>query len=131
MAVVPDRRIAITHKLKMLKTNQAIVVAALEKLIKTNNKIETQHLNDNNHLIKNEINKTGEINLLNNASEEIGNNLNNNGDCGSSNTESKCKNGNHADMNELKIEVKSELETNNADHKVVKNFYFFKSSLIK
>ncbi|GAB0090441.1 Ubiquitin carboxyl-terminal hydrolase [Sergentomyia squamirostris] len=34
MAVVPDRRIAITHKLKMLKTNQAIVTAALEKLIK-------------------------------------------------------------------------------------------------
>lgn len=33
MAVVPDRRIAITHKLKMLKTNQAIVTAALEKLL--------------------------------------------------------------------------------------------------
>lgn len=33
MAVVPDRRIAITHKLKMLKTNRAIVTAALEKLL--------------------------------------------------------------------------------------------------
>lgn len=33
MAVVPDRRIAITHKLKMLRTNKAIVTAALEKLI--------------------------------------------------------------------------------------------------
>lgn len=33
MAVVPDRRTAITHKLKMLKTNQAIVTAALEKLL--------------------------------------------------------------------------------------------------
>ncbi|XP_055700625.1 ubiquitin carboxyl-terminal hydrolase calypso [Phlebotomus papatasi] len=37
MAVVPDRRIAITHKLKMLKTNQAIVTAALEKLLKATN----------------------------------------------------------------------------------------------
>lgn len=36
MAVVPDRRISITHKLKMLKTNQAIVTAALEKLFKSN-----------------------------------------------------------------------------------------------
>lgn len=35
MAVVPDRRIAITHKLKMLKTNRAIVTAALEKLLLT------------------------------------------------------------------------------------------------
>lgn len=35
MAVVPDRRIAITHKLKMLKTNKAIVTAALEKLLAT------------------------------------------------------------------------------------------------
>lgn len=35
MAVVPDRRIAIQHKLKMLKTNQAIVHAALEKIVKT------------------------------------------------------------------------------------------------
>lgn len=37
MAVVPDRRIAITHKLKMLKTNRAIVTAALEKLLNTKN----------------------------------------------------------------------------------------------
>ncbi|XP_052872383.1 ubiquitin carboxyl-terminal hydrolase calypso isoform X2 [Anopheles cruzii] len=35
MAVVPDRRIAITHKLKMLRTNQTIVSAALEKLLKS------------------------------------------------------------------------------------------------
>lgn len=33
MAVVPDRRIAITHKLKMLNTNKNIVTGALEKLI--------------------------------------------------------------------------------------------------
>lgn len=35
MAVVPDRRIAITHKLKMLRTNKAIVTAALEKILST------------------------------------------------------------------------------------------------
>lgn len=34
MAVVPDRRIAITHKLKMLKTNKEIVTAALNKIIR-------------------------------------------------------------------------------------------------
>ncbi|EDV98236.1 ubiquitin carboxyl-terminal hydrolase calypso [Drosophila grimshawi] len=34
MAVVPDRRIAITHKLKMLRTNQAIVSGTLQKLLK-------------------------------------------------------------------------------------------------
>ncbi|XP_053671269.1 ubiquitin carboxyl-terminal hydrolase calypso [Anopheles nili] len=38
MAVVPDRRIAITHKLKMLRTNQTIVSAALEKLLKSEKK---------------------------------------------------------------------------------------------
>lgn len=36
MAVVPDRRIAITHKLKMLRTNQAIVSGTLQKLLKAN-----------------------------------------------------------------------------------------------
>ncbi|XP_036344787.1 ubiquitin carboxyl-terminal hydrolase calypso [Rhagoletis pomonella] len=35
MAVVPDRRIAITHKLKMLRTNQAIVSGTLQKLLKS------------------------------------------------------------------------------------------------
>lgn len=34
MAVVPDRRIAITHKLKMLRTNRQIVVDALQQLVK-------------------------------------------------------------------------------------------------
>ncbi|XP_035785459.1 ubiquitin carboxyl-terminal hydrolase calypso-like [Anopheles albimanus] len=41
MAVVPDRRIAITHKLKMLRTNQTIVSAALEKLLKSEKKEQT------------------------------------------------------------------------------------------
>lgn len=34
MAVVPDRRLAITHKLKMLKTNKQIVMDALQQLMK-------------------------------------------------------------------------------------------------
>lgn len=34
MAVVPDRRLAITHKLKMLRTNRQIVVDALQQLVK-------------------------------------------------------------------------------------------------
>lgn len=33
MAVVPDRRIAIQHKLKLLKTNKAIVTTALHQLV--------------------------------------------------------------------------------------------------
>lgn len=43
MAVVPDRRIAIEHKLKMLKTNQTIVTAALEKIIKVNSSDATEN----------------------------------------------------------------------------------------
>lgn len=35
MAVVPDRRLAIQHKLKMLNTNRQIVVDALQQLVKT------------------------------------------------------------------------------------------------
>lgn len=45
MAVVPDRRIAITHKLKMLKTNKVIVTAALEKLLLSTVKAEEQRAN--------------------------------------------------------------------------------------
>lgn len=37
MAVVPDRRIAITHKLNILRTNKNIVTSALEKLTTANN----------------------------------------------------------------------------------------------
>lgn len=36
MAVVPDKRIAITHKLNMLKTNRQIVLEALQQLVKLN-----------------------------------------------------------------------------------------------
>ncbi|KDR20573.1 ubiquitin carboxyl-terminal hydrolase calypso [Zootermopsis nevadensis] len=34
MAVVPDKRLALTHKLKMLKTNRQIVLEALQQLVK-------------------------------------------------------------------------------------------------
>ncbi|PSN41328.1 Ubiquitin carboxyl-terminal hydrolase calypso, partial [Blattella germanica] len=34
MAVVPDRRLALTHKLKILKTNRQIVLEALQQLVK-------------------------------------------------------------------------------------------------
>lgn len=37
MAVVPDRRLAITYKLKMLKTNRQIVLDALQQLMKIKN----------------------------------------------------------------------------------------------
>lgn len=42
MAVVPDRRIAITHKLKMLRTNQAIVSGTLQKLLKANEAVSNE-----------------------------------------------------------------------------------------
>lgn len=46
MAVVPDRRIGITHKLKMLRTNKAIVTAALEKILssKASHELNTSEL---------------------------------------------------------------------------------------
>lgn len=37
MAVVPDRRLAISHKLTMLKTNRQIVLEALQQLMKLSN----------------------------------------------------------------------------------------------
>lgn len=38
MAVVPDRRLAIQHKLKMLRTNKQIVLDALQHLLKLREK---------------------------------------------------------------------------------------------
>ncbi|KAJ8895553.1 hypothetical protein PR048_000889 [Dryococelus australis] len=49
MAVVPDRRLALTHKLNMLKTNKQIVSEALQQLVKlkTNStKEETERIKD-------------------------------------------------------------------------------------
>lgn len=48
MAVVPDRRIAVTHKLKMLRTNQAIVSGTLQKLLKTNDDPSNDDKKDTN-----------------------------------------------------------------------------------
>lgn len=41
MAVVPDRRLAIQHKLKMLRTNKQIVLDALQHLLKIREKNTT------------------------------------------------------------------------------------------
>lgn len=49
MALVPDRRIAFTHKLTMLKSNQSIVTKALEKLL--NNSSKTQ-LNEDGSFVE-------------------------------------------------------------------------------
>lgn len=38
MALIPDRRIALSHKLNMLKTNREIVVTALQQLVRTESK---------------------------------------------------------------------------------------------
>ncbi|XP_017838782.1 ubiquitin carboxyl-terminal hydrolase calypso [Drosophila busckii] len=46
MAVVPDRRIAITHKLKMLRTNQAIVSGTLQKLLRADEQGDEQQRPD-------------------------------------------------------------------------------------
>ncbi|XP_014225615.1 ubiquitin carboxyl-terminal hydrolase calypso [Trichogramma pretiosum] len=48
MAVVPDRRIAITHKLTMLKTNRQIVLEALQQLMKLTNQNSTENYSNKN-----------------------------------------------------------------------------------
>lgn len=60
MAVVPDRRIAITHKLKMLKTNKTIVTAALKKLMNSNKR----------HLIETNCNGNSDETQTNHIKEE-------------------------------------------------------------
>ncbi|CAG9863046.1 unnamed protein product [Phyllotreta striolata] len=49
MAVVPDRRLAIQHKLKMLRTNKQIVLDALQHLMKIKEKgtVKTENVNEN------------------------------------------------------------------------------------
>ena len=46
MAVVPDRRIAISHKLTMLKTNRQIVLEALQQLVKLTNQSNSESHNN-------------------------------------------------------------------------------------
>lgn len=55
MAVVPDRRIGITRKLKMLKTNQSIVTAALEKLLSNTTKAVRLLNDDGSFVVKAEL----------------------------------------------------------------------------
>lgn len=49
MAVVPDKRLAISHKLTMLKTNRQIVLEALQQLMKLSN--SQNNLEINNKLV--------------------------------------------------------------------------------
>lgn len=56
MALVPDRRIAFTHKLSMLKTNQTTVTTALEKLLNNSAKT-TGLLNDDGSFVTADVKK--------------------------------------------------------------------------
>lgn len=65
MAVVPDRRLAISHKLTMLKTNKQIVLEALQQLVKLSHqdgksgndleKIDKKHKTEDDHSLPNKI----------------------------------------------------------------------------
>ncbi|XP_031847730.1 ubiquitin carboxyl-terminal hydrolase calypso [Nomia melanderi] len=71
MAVVPDRRLAISHKLTMLKTNRQIVLEALQQLVKLSHQDGTEkNVNDSEKSDKHEKkNKTDDENVLPNKSE--------------------------------------------------------------
>ncbi|XP_030750240.1 ubiquitin carboxyl-terminal hydrolase calypso-like [Sitophilus oryzae] len=59
MAVVSDRRLAIQHKLKMLRTNKQRVVDALQQIVKVKDKgggkIENVPENLSSRIVKNEV----------------------------------------------------------------------------
>ncbi|XP_008201911.1 ubiquitin carboxyl-terminal hydrolase calypso isoform X3 [Nasonia vitripennis] len=55
MAVVPDRRLAISHKLTMLKTNRQIVLEALQQLVKLTNQTNSENHNNKNNSSNNSI----------------------------------------------------------------------------
>ncbi|CAK9814709.1 Ubiquitin carboxyl-terminal hydrolase calypso [Anthophora plagiata] len=72
MAVVPDRRLAISHKLTMLKTNRQIVLEALQQLVKLSHQDGTEkNLNDSEKSEKSyeKKSKTEDENALSNKSE--------------------------------------------------------------
>ncbi|OAD54373.1 Ubiquitin carboxyl-terminal hydrolase calypso [Eufriesea mexicana] len=72
MAVVPDRRLAISHKLTMLKTNRQIVLEALQQLVKLSLQDGTEkNSNDSEKSDKSyeKKNKIDEENALPNKSE--------------------------------------------------------------
>ncbi|XP_076669902.1 ubiquitin carboxyl-terminal hydrolase calypso isoform X1 [Andrena cerasifolii] len=72
MAVVPDRRLAISHKLTMLKTNRQIVLEALQQLVKLSHQDGSEkNVNDSEKSEKHydKKNKTEDENVLPNKSE--------------------------------------------------------------
>ncbi|KAI4483655.1 hypothetical protein M0804_007915 [Polistes exclamans] len=73
MAVVPDRRLAISHKLTMLKTNRQIVLEALQQLVKLSHQDNgtEKTTNDPEKMDKScdRKNKVDEENLLSNKTE--------------------------------------------------------------
>ncbi|XP_015438814.1 PREDICTED: ubiquitin carboxyl-terminal hydrolase calypso [Dufourea novaeangliae] len=72
MAVVPDRRLAISHKLTMLKTNRQIVLEALQQLVKLSHQDGTEkNTNDSEKSDKHyeKRSKTDDENILSNKSE--------------------------------------------------------------
>ncbi|XP_006614400.1 ubiquitin carboxyl-terminal hydrolase calypso isoform X1 [Apis dorsata] len=72
MAVVPDRRLAISHKLTMLKTNRQIVLEALQQLVKLSHQDGTEkNSNDSDKSDKSydKKNKTDDENVPPNKSE--------------------------------------------------------------
>lgn len=75
MAVVPDRRLAIQHKLKMLRTNKQIVLDALQHLLKikeknfasrgvesSGNAVKSDNQNDSSKSITKEISEDVKVN---------------------------------------------------------------------
>ncbi|XP_076291513.1 ubiquitin carboxyl-terminal hydrolase calypso [Lasioglossum baleicum] len=72
MAVVPDRRLAISHKLTMLKTNRQIVLEALQQLVKLSHQDGSEkNVNESDKLDKHyeKKSKTDDDNVLPNKSE--------------------------------------------------------------
>ncbi|XP_033334513.1 ubiquitin carboxyl-terminal hydrolase calypso [Megalopta genalis] len=72
MAVVPDRRLAISHKLTMLKTNRQIVLEALQQLVKLSHQDGSEkNVNDSDKSDKHyeKKSKTDDDNVLPNKSE--------------------------------------------------------------
>lgn len=67
MAVVPDRRLAIHHKLKMLKTNRQIVLDALRHLVKV--KKDKKEEDKNNIVMEKEDEKTDTVPVSNSTEE--------------------------------------------------------------
>ncbi|XP_022916742.1 ubiquitin carboxyl-terminal hydrolase calypso [Onthophagus taurus] len=71
MAVVPDRRLAITHKLKMLKTNKQIVLDALQQLMKIKHSDKDKEKINKEEIHKKEEEKTEIIDLVDSENAEI------------------------------------------------------------